>query len=453
MNSIIERLADLSPKAKRAVLAQLLEKKLQRALLGGDSLARNVVELDAEVRLDPSIDAAAPPVDFGDEPRHIFLTGATGFLGAFLLAELLQQRRADIHYLVRAASLEEGYQRIRQTLEFYSLWDDTFASRIVPVPGDLAEPGLGLSRESARRLATTIDVIYHSGAQVNWIYPYDRLKAANVLGTEAILRLASEARLKPVHFVSTLGVFPLIGGSGPRAVRETDTLDHDGVLYGGYLQSKWVAEKLVMIARSRGLPVSIYRPGMITGHSETGAWNTGDVTSRMIKSWIELGAAPTLEFDTTDMTPVDYVSRAIVRLSARSDSLGKAFHLANPRRIHLSALVDWMRSFGYQLRQIPYKAWMAEVLSRAGLSREDVIASLVPLFSLSIAGEAPRMLSTLPEFDCENTHAGLAGSSIRCTPVDARVLETYFSFFIRRGFLSPPLSGAGVFRSSVCRHD
>ena len=117
-----------------------------------------------------------------------------------------------------------------------------------------------------------------------------------MLGTQEILRLATRITLKPVHFVSSLGVFPLLGSSGVKVIHEDDTLDHNGSLYGGYLQSKWVADKLVLAARSRGLPVCIYRPGLITGHSDTGAWNTSDVTSRMLKSWIELEGGTGLRF-------------------------------------------------------------------------------------------------------------------------------------------------------------
>ena len=103
-----------------------------------------------------------------------------------------------------------------------------------------------MSAAASADLAATIDVIYHSGAFVNWIFPYERLKATNVLGTEEILRLATRVRIKPVHYVSSLGVFPLFDSSGEvTVIREDDTLDHDGSLHGGYLQSKWVADKLV----------------------------------------------------------------------------------------------------------------------------------------------------------------------------------------------------------------
>jgi thioester reductase-like protein len=442
MRSPVTGLANMSAAAKRALLTQLLQKRAGKAALPIDRLAVNVATLDREATLDASIAPGNASFELVEEPRHIFLTGATGFLGAFVLHEVLDRTRADVHCLVRAATMEDGKARLRQTLQSYSLWQPDYASRIVPVPGDLGAPGLGLPAQLASVLASTIDLIFHSGALVNWIYPYERLKAVNVLGTEEILRLATRTRVKPVHFVSSLGVFPLLGSYGIKRVHEHDTLDHNGSLYGGYLQSKWVADKLVMAAQSRGVPVSIYRPGLITGHSETGAWNTNDVVSRMLKSWIELKGAPEFAYDETDMTPVNYISRTIVHLSTLKDSIGRIFHIANPRRVRLGKLADWMRMFGYPLRRVPYESWMAELLTRAGSSREDVVSSLVPLFSLSVSGEGSSVMKSLPEFDCRNTLAGLEGSSISCSPIDSRVLGNYFSHFISRGFVEPPPSVA-----------
>jgi thioester reductase-like protein len=129
-----------------------------------------------------------------------------------------------------------------------------------------------------------------------------------------VLRLAAREGAKPVHFVSTLGGFPLVGRPGVEVVREDDDLAHGGSLYNGYTQSKWVAEMLVEIARHRGLPVCVYRPSLITSDSRTGAWNRDDFTCKMIKTWVGLGTAPKVE-TTMNMVPVDYVSRAIVHLS------------------------------------------------------------------------------------------------------------------------------------------
>ena len=439
MNRTFKNILDLSPQERRALLVQFLRGKVNDPTWLLEQLTTSVRDMANEACLDSTIRLGAVSVEPVTEPGHIFLTGATGFLGAFLLHDLLQQTQAEVHCLVRAANVEEGHKKLQRTLDSYVLGHADLSSRIIPVPGDLTEPQFGLSAQQFQTLASRIDTIYHNGASVNWVYPYSRLKPANVLGTQEVLRLACQVKVKPVHFISTLSVFPLIGKSQATIVREEDSLDHDGDLYGGYVQSKWVAEKLVTIARSRGLPVCIYRPGLIIGHSQTGAWNTDDVTCRMIKSWIELGEAPDLNIR-VHMTPVDYVSQAIVHLSRQQASLGKAFHLVNPSPVQLRELVTWIRNLDYPLKPIQYDQWRATVIKLAMRSREDAVNSIVPMFLLSAAEEVPSLMGRMPDFDSQNTLLGLAGTSIVCPLVDDQTFETYFSYFIRCGFLAPPPS-------------
>jgi thioester reductase-like protein len=443
VNHRFRRIADLLPGEKRAMLVKLLQKRASKSLWFLDQFGTTVTDLQAEVELDPAIRPDATIDKPVTEPASIFLTGSTGFLGAFLLHELLQQTRANIYCLLRSTNADEGKRRLQRTLESYALWDERLSSRITPVVGDLSEPLLGLSAPQFRMLANTIDSIYHSGALVNWIYPYERLKATNVLGTQEVLRLASQNKAKVVHFISTLAVFPVLANPEVRVIQEQDSLDHGGVLYGGYSQSKWVAEKLATIARSRGITVCIYRPALIIGHSRTGVWNTDDVLCGMIKSSIELGAAPDVEAR-LNMTPVDYVSQAVVHLSRQDNSLGKVFHLAHSRPVSWRELVDWMRSFGYPVQPIPYDKWRPRLLD-LGRLQESAAYFVLPLFSMSLSEAGPRIVRGIPEFDCQNTRDGLAGASIGCPPVDSQVFQTYFSDFVRRGFLDAPAAG-GAFR-------
>ncbi|TMD63194.1 MAG: amino acid adenylation domain-containing protein, partial [Chloroflexi bacterium] len=176
--------------------------------------ASSVVELQ-EPALDLQAEAVlgldiCPEVRSGElitRPSHLLLTGATGFLGCFLLGELLQHTAAQIYCLLRASSTEEAQQRLQHTLEDAGLWQPAYRCRIVAVKGDLAEPLLGLSQEQFEELAETLEVIYHNGALVNTLYPYQELKAPNVLGTQEILRLATHGKVKPLHYISTLSVF------------------------------------------------------------------------------------------------------------------------------------------------------------------------------------------------------------------------------------------------------
>jgi thioester reductase-like protein len=471
MSQLPPDLAQLSPAERRELLAKLLQQRARdargrssprsREPRSLDGFAVPVAELAGEAVLDPAIRpdelAAEPP----SEPAHVLLTGATGFLGAFLLVELLRRTEAAIHCLVRCGSVEEGIRRIDSNLQTYAPGHDYDRSRVVPIGGDLSLPLLGLTREQFDALGTEIDWIYHNGAAVNWIYPYSRLKPSNVLGTHEIVRLASHLRLKPVHLISSASVFPLVVDARPAVVREQDSLDHGGVLYGGYTQSKWVAEKIATIARGRGLPVTVYRPGIISGHSESGSWNTDDFMPHLIKSWIELGSAPDLD-GATDMTPVDYVSRAVVHLSLSADAAGNVFHLINPQRVHLREVVAAIRASGYRVEQVGYDRWRAELLARAERSTGRAGYSLLPLFSASGSAGNPgggdqlesngrttvdqigsimaaQYAARSVEFDDRQARAGLAGSSITCPRVDGDVLARYLAYLALVGSIPAPV--------------
>jgi amino acid adenylation domain-containing protein/thioester reductase-like protein len=423
-----------------AGLAEVIEVNCQ-AGFSPPSDKQTAIDWEAESVLDSTIYPETVPVPSRPEPACIFLTGATGFLGAFLLYELLQQTQAEIHCLVRAASPEEGNKKLRSHLESYLLWHECFNSRIISVIGDLSQPLLGLSEEQFQLMAGKLDVIYHNGAWVHHIYPYSILKAANVLGTQEVLRLACRTKAKPVHFISTPSVFSLTGHSGVRVIREQDSLNDSAIPADGYSQSKWVAERLVTTAQERGLPVCVYRPGRISGHSQTGVFNPNDFLYKLIIGCVQLGSAPDEDIR-EDIVPVDYVSRAIVHLSKHQESLGKAFHLVNPCLLHSSMLINVTRSFGYPLREISYNQWRAELIKVAGHSPEHALYPLIPFFSARHSNHASKTKSLekrskppVIQFDCQNTLNGLAGTSIICPSVDEQLLSTYFSYLIQNGFL------------------
>lgn len=432
-------LSTLFAAATVAGLAQQIERTNE---VKSDSAAEATPakDLAAEAVLDATIQpdgAGGPPT----EPARLLLTGSTGFLGSFLLRELLQQTEAEIYCLIRADDEDECQRKLQRSLVNHQLWDDQlkrqWRSRIIPIRGDLSQPLLGLSPAQFQLLATEIDVIYHCGALVNHAYPYAGLKAANVLGTQEILRLASQIRLKPVHFVSTLSVFSTPDYAGLPFL-EDDDLEHCAGLVGGYAQSKWVAEKLMMEARGRGLPICIYRPGRITGHSQTGVWNSEDLAYQLITNSIRLGSMPALRA-LVDMLPVDYVSKAIVHLSRQPGSAGKAFHLINPSPRPGSEIEEWIQQTGSPLRRIHYEDWRAELIGLAEANQaEPALASLLLLLPTAETKggddqERQQREGIRPLLvDCRNTLAGLSGSDIVCPPINDELLAVYFSSFRRR---------------------
>jgi amino acid adenylation domain-containing protein/thioester reductase-like protein len=412
-----------------AGLAQVIE-----SLKSGETtIAPQITEADlqSDALLNSSIYPDVPFSVSDSVPQHIFLTGATGFLGAFLLQELLAETQADIHCLVRAESDRDGRQKLLQNLEQYTCINSGDEARVLPVLGDLSQPLLGISAQHFQQLASKIDVIYHNGAFVNLIYPYSALRAANVLGTQEILRLASQIKTKPVHFISTLDVFQSSAYAGAEKWLEQDELTQCQGLYSGYAQSKWVAEKLVMAAHDRGIPTCIYRPGMIVGHRQTGVSKTDDLMSRLIKGFIQLGSAPDIDLN-MNLTPVDYVSRAIVQLSSQPHRLGQAFHLVNPYRLSLLELVDCMQAIGYSVQQVPYSQWQSAL---ATLPAENALSPLRFLFAQDDLSSLETL--ALEKVDRRNVIAGLADTGIDCCAI-AGLLDTYFSYFAKTGFLEVP---------------
>ncbi|MEH2060565.1 MAG: amino acid adenylation domain-containing protein [Nostoc sp.] len=367
------------------------------------------------------------------EPSAVLLTGATGFLGVFLLAELLQQTKADIYCLVRSKNLQDSHKKLQINLESYGIWNKLWSSRIILIAGDLSKPLLGLETEKFQQLASTIDVIYHNGAWVHHIYPYSILKSTNVLGTEEILKLASQIKTKPVHFISSSGVVSAKLESGIKLAREQDSLNENEFPNNGYCQTKWVAEKLVQTAAERGIPISIYRPSRISGHSQIGVFNTNDFLYKLIIGCVQLGSAPDIDIR-ENIVPVDYVSKAIVHLSKQEESLGKTFHLVHPQTLHSNTLIDHIRSSGYAIEQNSYEQWRDKLLNVTQSYFEHPLYSLIPFFPARQAVEEDSNSEVL-QFDNQNVINGLVGTSITCPPVDNQLLSAYFSYLIKQGFL------------------
>lgn len=389
-----------------AIASHLTEPQPQQA-------AMTPAQLASEVSLPEEIDPRGLPPVSPAEPRRIFLTGGTGFVGAFLLAELLRQTQAEVYCLVRAASESLAGQRLQDSLQSYQLWDESFACRLIPVVGNLAEPLLGLTPETFDKLASQIEVIYHVGAAVNFLAPYEALKATTVLGTQEVLRLACTHQAKAVNFVSSAAVCPIPKGGSPAG--EEALLAAGENLMTGYQQSKWVAEKLVALAGERGLPVRIYRPFWVAGHSQTAALNKRDLVTNLLLGCLQLGLAPEMD-RCLNLSPVDYVSQAIVYLSQQPAAANQIFHLVNSQATSWQELVEGLRAAAPSLDLVPYPVW------REALEQEPQNAFYPFLSMLQDDGAWEEVFL---QFDCHRTLAALANSPVNCPPVKAKLISAY----------------------------
>ncbi|PIM71575.1 hypothetical protein CTU88_16110 [Streptomyces sp. JV178] len=413
-------------------LSDTLEEKT--ALPGHDLVADS--ELNLRVDLGGGSTAGVPV----DPPRRILLTGANGFLGVFLLRELLDQTEADIHCLVRRAGEESPRIRLERELDRHGLRIDEHRHRVVVVEGDLARPCLGLGEEGFDRLAHDVDLVVHNGSEVNLALPYERLRAANVEGVREVLRLAGRHHVKPVHYVSTASVSACLApASAP--VRADSLPRLEALPMNGYVRSKWVAEKLVRAAREQGVPTTIHRPSTISGHSVTGLGGGAVAYWQFLRAVVATGTAPEGLDWPENLVPVDFVARALVRLALRPESAGQSFHLTNDSTVRFAELVQQARSLGYSIRPVDSARWREEIQAAAvdsdGPGPDSPVASVaVVLSALDTETVAPP-----PAFDVTAT-SDLLGPDLVCPAVDAGLLELYLRGLVETGQLPPPPTGS-----------
>lgn len=404
-----------------------------------DTPILNQIDFDIEAQLDPTIQFPHPVTERALNPRDVFLTGATGFLGAYLLSDLLQQTDATVHCLARASNDAAALERVIRQLRSYGLWQDSFADRINGVAGDLEKPYLGLSPERFRDLAVRMDAIFHSAGWINMAFPYQRLKPTNVFGTQEVLRFAGAESTKPVHFVSSIAVFYSDAHGHTGVVNETDTPRFHLSLKGGYSKSKWVADRLVAAAQARGLPTTTYRPVRIMGHSKTGANNDmSDILPLLLKGCIVAGKFPTLDIKIT-LVPVDYVSRAMVHLAGTQAAWGRAFHLFNHAPIEWRRLMSTINRLGYPMTELPYDQWWQEIKQRTRQDSDEPGENKQLLATLLLALTAPHFLFyKRPPLDDRLTQEGLAGTDIVCPPISQELIARYIGYWQENGYLQQP---------------
>lgn len=387
-------------------------------------------ELDGDIRPD----GLSPSAWIG--ARNILITGATGYLGAFLVKELAERTDATLWCLVRAAGDDEAVDRIRAAMSGYRIWDDAYLSRIRPVVGDLAEPRFALGDAAYESLCRTIDVIYHSGAVANFMYPYSAIKATNVDGTAEVLRLATRHTLKAVHHVSSIDV--LLGTGIERPFLE-DVAMVARTVPEGYARSKWVAEAFVREAHDRGVPCSVYRPGLIFSHTGTGATQLNDYLLVEIKGLLDFGIAPDIRYG-FPVSTVDYVSRAIAHVSLQRHCLGGTYHLWDPEPARVEKVFSWIRSFGYIFDAVPFETVMKRL---AELDPDSAVLPLLPLFldeerRLRTESFESGLTAADRRLECRGTQAAARGAGIESSPLSEDLAHKCFRYLVDVGFFPDP---------------
>eukprot|EP00922_Rhytidocystis_sp_ex-Travisia-forbesii_P020004 GHVS01029517.1.p1 GENE.GHVS01029517.1~~GHVS01029517.1.p1 ORF type:complete len:2046 (-),score=279.27 GHVS01029517.1:105-6029(-) len=313
--------------------------------------------------------------------KKVLLTGATGFVGRIQVATLLRLSHMPnlvVCCIVRAKSSEHAIQRIKAACEEAKCWEDHFTKRIVAMPGDFEKPMLGLSEASYTELCRDVDIVYHTGGDVNLLSNYARLRTTNTLSIKHVVDLCTTHKVKPVHFASTLGQFPAFfalfaGEFAGQILTEESQPDLQEMerfyppIRQGYPWSKWAAEQVLRKAKDLGLPVSIYRlPNTYVAHN-TGYTNKSDYAAALMIASIQEGIFP-IGAATAPLTPVDTICEMLIGASLLQNPKHWLYHLFDPRLVTRQDLESWADEMGIIYKGVKVDEFLAAVKARGPLS-------------------------------------------------------------------------------------
>ena len=280
-------------------------------------------------------------------PRNVFMTGATGFLGSWILYQLCVDahvRKIVVH--VRSKSLEQAWRRIRQSTKLAGWCVDEYLPKLEAWAGDLATPKLGLNPGQWRRLCgyghptERITAVIHNGATVDWNASWLNLKAINVDSTVDLLKAASESAF--------LSDFVYVSGGQQLRVGEDDDVDiaEEVAQFNGYAQTKFLSELIVKEYASTIAPsqqrVSIVKPGYIIGTVAEGITSVADFIWRLVASCVDIKA-----YNADDANSWLFVSDVRRVAAAISDCCCSSKLSAQPGSVTIVKILDGIPVSGF----------------------------------------------------------------------------------------------------------
>lgn len=350
-----------------------------------------------------------PSFSLKKEPKGmILITGSTGFLGSHILAELLLRKEyagRDVVCLVRCDTPSHGKKRLMASFRKYGLHCDAF-DRIIVVSSDLSDDNLGLDSEMYTFLAENVTEVFHCAAAVNMMADFDTLNAANVIATKHIIEFCVSGCKKKLNYASTLSVFVSTTRNIGVAL-ENDELNDSCTIFGGYGQTKYVCEKMLMGLHHSACHINIIRYGLLCGDTDKGISADKDFLGMFLRGAATVGALPWDRSNEIgiDITPIDMATKITLDITSRSES--GHYHIAaeNPLKYnHLCVILQ--DTIGLKVIR-DFDQWQLNAQSHK--HSPDVNAMIMSLCRLDPDSyETMRYMdlfqTTNIRFDMQNTH-------------------------------------------------
>lgn len=299
----------------------------------------------------------------------VLVTGATGFVGVHVLAELIARTEVEVLFLARDGNGGDAAGRLRDVMTSYGLWDVSFGDRLRPLAGNLESEGLGLSEAELEDLARGVNTIVNCAGMVDFLHDYGRHRPTNVEGLAQLVRLSARGAQR-VHHVSSVSV-------GDAASPPAD----------GYGLSKWVAERLAERATERGHDVVVHRLGEVMPHSATGLPNTKALSYLFIRSCLTLGIYPA-DLMTLDYSPADWVAEAMVDSILDRDGEPGTLDLFHPEGTRLDTIMACANEGGFEVRPVTGAQFYRGLEARCELDGDRSLHSLRCLVAAAVQQQA-----------------------------------------------------------------
>ncbi|KAA1065080.1 large subunit of alpha-aminoadipate reductase [Puccinia graminis f. sp. tritici] len=397
------------------------------------------------------------------EKKTVLLTGATGFLGVFILRELLNHsdQIGTVICHVRAKTREAGLIRLRESCQSRGAWNEEWLSEnlVEVVLGDLESRQLGVGDRTWTDLSNRVDIVVHNGALVHWVYPYSKLRTANVMATLTLMELVAVGKPKALTFVSTTAVLEkdhyvslsdALIQQGEKGISESDDLEASASgLTTGYGQTKWVSERLVTEAGRRGMRGAIIRPAYVLGDTQTGISNTDDFLWRLVKGCIQIGSIPDIH-NTINMLPVNHVASCTVLASLEDQEPLKVYHLTARPLPRFSSFLATLGHYGYQVSKEDYLTWRVR-LEQSIMKNDPQDNALFPLLHF-VLSDLPSSTKSAELDDLNTTQLLKKNKLIDHRSIETTDLAVYLAWLNQVGFLPPPPNSANPLPSLSLDH-
>ena len=371
--------------------------------------------------------------------KGFLLLGTTGFLGAHILDNILQNTSSKVYCIIREKNGVSAQERLANILSFY--FGDKYSfntdNRIIVLTGDISKPNFGFTDEILAYLTQNVSTVINSAAHVKHYGKYEEFNTSNVEGTKNVIDFCLNFKKKLYHIstISISGTTSIDNSLSQNDFFETDFYIKQD-LNNAYIYTKFQSELLILNSiKEQKLNATILRLGNIFNRYSDGKFqiNFSDNSYlNRLKSFLEIGALPDIfKNHAIDFSPVDYCADAIVKI-ALSEHNFTVFHIFNTNLVSFTKLLDYLNKLDYNINFTSNRTFKEKINSLINDSTyADKISGIIPDLDKNM--NLKLIFGVVPKADFTNAYLNKLGFT--WPNIDLYYFECFINYFKNIGYL------------------